>query len=173
MKTLILLRHAKSSWKHGGLSDHDRPLNKRGRASAPVMAGWLIAKGYLPDTILCSSSARTQETVALMRASQPALPHPAILPELYHAGFEMILASVRDLPESTATAMLVAHEPGMSQATRSFATEDVPDRCVRAFGHFPTAAAAIFEFDVGDWDQVSPGTGRFIDFAVPRELLAD
>ena len=62
-RTLILTRHAKSSWDDPFLNDHDRPLNKRGRKSAPVIAGWLRENGWLPDEVLSSTSARTRRNL--------------------------------------------------------------------------------------------------------------
>ena len=66
MKTLLLLRHAKSSWKETESSDHDRPLNKRGRRTAPLIGEYLQAEGLLPDLILCSSAVRAHETALLV-----------------------------------------------------------------------------------------------------------
>ena len=85
MKTLYLLRHAKSSWDDPLQSDHARPLNKHGRAAAPLIATWLASRGHVPDTVLCSSAARTRETVDRMRPALPGLPEPMVEEELYHA----------------------------------------------------------------------------------------
>ena len=63
MKKVILLRHAKSSWDNPGLDDHDRPLNKRGRAASPVIGEWLTRKQHVPDAILCSTAVRARETL--------------------------------------------------------------------------------------------------------------
>src|SRR5512138_2218530 len=66
MKTLLLLRHAKSSWKHPELGDHDRPLNKRGKRTAPLLGALLQDQGLIPDLILCSSAVRTHDTAFLV-----------------------------------------------------------------------------------------------------------
>src|SRR6185436_11034634 len=66
MKTLLLLRHAKSSWKHSELADHDRPLNKRGKWTAPLMGALLLDEDLIPDLILCSSAVRAHTTALLV-----------------------------------------------------------------------------------------------------------
>ena len=74
MKTLFLLRHAKSSWSEPGLADFNRPLNERGRRAAPLIARYLAHCDLLPDLILCSAALRTRETLALMLPGLPAAP---------------------------------------------------------------------------------------------------
>ena len=168
MRRLILLRHAKSSWKHADVEDHDRPLNKRGRAAAPVMARWLRDHGHLPDAILCSSSVRTQETVERMRDTAPDLPKPVVTPDLYHAAPAAILSAIRRLSsQAAATGMVVGHEPGMGILARTLAGEDAAK-----IAAFPTAAAAVFRFDIENWADAAPENARLIAFAKPRDLMA-
>ncbi|MEO0763161.1 MAG: histidine phosphatase family protein, partial [Pseudomonadota bacterium] len=71
MKTVILLRHAKSSWSDPELEDHERPLNKRGKAAAPLMGDWLERSGYRPDLVLCSPAKRTRQTLRRIAAAMP------------------------------------------------------------------------------------------------------
>ena len=167
MKKLILLRHAKSSWKHPGLSDHDRPLNKRGRAAAPVMAHWLRDQGHLPDAILCSSSKRTQETVERMRGAVPEIPEPLMIRDLYHAAPATIMRKLRTFDDPDADAlMVVAHEPGTGALARQLAGSRADQ-----IDAFPTAAAAVFLLDIVDWGDASSDRARLIAFAKPRELM--
>ena len=164
MKTLILMRHAKSSWTAQG-PDETRPLNARGEAAAPVMARWMAARGLRPDAILCSSATRTRQTVALMREAVPDWPEPVILPALYLAEPDEILAALRGLPDRVSTGLVVGHEPGLSTAARLLGGRAVPD-------HFPTAAAAVFEISARGWGGLSWGKAKFVDFAKPRDLMA-
>ena len=69
MKTLLLMRHAKSSWSEPGLADHDRPLNKRGKQAAPEMGKLLRKEGLVPDLILCSTARRSRQTAEAVAAS--------------------------------------------------------------------------------------------------------
>ena len=171
MKKLILLRHAKSSWKDASLSDHDRPLNSRGKASAPVIGRWLVEGEHRPDIVLCSSSHRTCQTALLLKEAMPGLPDAIIEDDLYHASPGMMLARLRQLPSTSATAMIIGHQPGLSTLTRMLADGTEGRRCRRAYEHFPTAAAAVLELECGEWVECDYQKARFIDFAKPRELM--
>ncbi len=171
MKKVILLRHAKSSWDEAATEDHDRPLNKRGRASAPLISRWLSQRRHLPDVVLCSSSARTCETVSRMRSATPDLPEPVVERELYHASPSAMRDRLAKLPCDCDTVMLVGHNPGLGSLVRKMADGRENRRCRRAYEHFPTGAAAVLELDLDDWSKIGFSQGRFVDFAVPRELI--
>ena len=171
MKKLILLRHAKSSWDDPEMVDHDRPLNRRGRRSAPVIAAWLAERGDVPDAVLCSSAARARETFELAREALPELPKPTVDRAIYHAVPRALRDRLAALDGACTTAMLIGHEPGIGALARKLSDGRPPARCARAFAHFPTAAAAVLEFDIADWNELDYGSGRFVDFAVPRELM--
>ena len=163
MKTLILMRHAKSDWAGPGMDDHDRALNKRGRSAAPVMAHWLAARGLRPGKMLCSPSRRTRETAALMHDAMPWLPEPDLPAALYHAGPGTILEHLRRLANGCDCALVIAHEPGLGALLRMLGG--------RACNHFPTAAIAVLEADIGDWRDLGADRVAFVAFAVPRELM--
>lgn len=171
MKKVILLRHAKSSWDDPSLDDHDRPLNGRGKASAPVIGAWLANRKHVPDRVLCSSSERTKQTVRRMRDTLPGLPDPEVDPELYHASPSTMRDRLAQLPEDCDTVMLVGHQPGLGSLVRKLSDGQERRRCRRAYEHFPTAAAAVLEFDVEDWADLDYQQARFVDFAKPRELM--
>lgn len=170
MKTVILLRHAKSSWADPDLDDHDRPLNKRGKAAAPLIADWMKRSGYHPDRVLCSSSRRTRQTLKRMREAMPGLPQAIIEPRLYHADPEVMFELLSEQPDRASTVLVLGHQPGLSAFARKLSNGHVRPRCVRAFQHFPTAAAAVLTLPVTHWDELAPHSAAFIDFAVPREL---
>lgn len=168
-RKLILLRHAKSAWDDPALPDEERPLNRRGHRAAPATGRWLAARGHLPDRIVCSPARRTRETVERIRQAVAGLPAPVIEPGLYLAEADRMLAIAAALPEGCAAAMLVGHEPGMSALARLLSDGREAPGCARAFAKFPTAAAAVFEFD-GAWPDLAPGAATFTAFALPREL---
>lgn len=170
MKKIILLRHAKSSWAEPSLDDHDRPLNRRGRGAAPVIGAWLARSGHLPDTVLCSSSVRTRETLDLIGQYLPAEAERLFEDDLYHALPPTLLSRLRDLPRTCFTVLVVGHQPGLGSLTRLLSDGTAKRRCRRAFEHFPTAAAAVLEAEIEDWGKLAFGEARFIDFAKPREL---
>jgi len=172
MKTLILMRHAKSSWGEPGLDDQDRPLNARGKAAAPLMARWLAAEGLLPDTILCSSAKRARQTVKRMRAAVPDLPESQVLPGLYHAMPDQIMAALRSLPETAERVMVVAHQPGLgATAARLGGGEGLEEAA--AMAQFPTAAIAVFDCGGGSWSGLRWGDSGLLRFVRPRELAGN
>ena len=165
---LILIRHAKSSWDDPFSEDHARKLNARGRAAAPVMARWLLRQGHVPEEVFCSDAARTAETLDLMRAEWPAAPEVHYRAALYHAApFTMLDLLHRARASSVA---LVGHNPGIGGLACGLVTNR-PDH--PRFADFPTCAVAVIGFDVDQWADVEPGSGRVIDFAVPRDFMAD
>ncbi len=162
---LILTRHAKSSWGNPGLRDHDRPLNRRGRAACEAIGDWLVARGHLPQEALVSSATRTRETWARIAARLESPPEARILPSLYLAEPEAMLAALR---QATApSVILVAHNPGSAWLARGLA--GAPPRHAD-FRRYPTGATAVLDFDADSWGPVGWGGGQVVDFVVPREL---
>ena len=163
MKTLVLMRHAKSDWGTPADSDFDRPLNTRGQKSAAALGTWLREKALHPTEALVSSARRTQETWERLaiRSCQAWF-----LEGLYHASAPQILMALRQAREDTV--LVIGHNPGIA----SFAAdilgphEDLPPD----FHRYPTGATSIITFPAKTWDQVSPGTGRLVDFVTPRSL---
>lgn len=172
MKQLLIMRHAKSDRSNPALDDHERPLNPRGRAAAPVMGEWLKGRAHLPDEVLVSSSARTLETFDRLRRALPDLPRPRIETLLYLADANALLARLRSLPETCQCVLVIGHEPGLGDLIRMLAAPGVPEHCRAAFSHFPTAAVAVLETGSA-WAALEPSGARFMDFAVPRDLADD
>ena len=170
MKKVILLRHAKSSWDNPGLDDHDRPLNKRGRAASPVIGEWLTRKQHVPDAILCSTAAQARETLERLELPKSASRTVDFTRQLYHASPETMLEILRGSDNTADTAMLIGHQPGLGAMARLM-SDGATARCRRAFEHFPTAAAAVLEIDVSRWQDIGYGMAKFTDFAKPRELM--
>ena len=171
MKTVILLRHAKSSWDDPELPDHDRPLNDRGRKAGKAIGAWLRDRGHRPDAILCSSAKRSQQTLKRVARMWDDLPGAMVEKGLYHAAPARMRDRLMALDDGWRTVLLIGHQPGIGSLTRKLSNGDVRPRCSRAFEHFPTAAAAVLEFDIDRWSDLAYGAARFVDFAVPRELM--
>jgi phosphohistidine phosphatase len=170
MRKVILLRHAKASRDDPAIDDHDRPLNARGRAAAPLMGRWLAERGHVPDTVLCSSSERTKETVRRIAEVLPGWPEPAVEGELYHASPEAMRARLARLAQECRTVMLVGHNPGLASLLRELSDGRENPRCRRAYEHFPTGAAAVLELELETWSDIGFAKARLVDFATPRQL---
>lgn len=154
-RQLILMRHAKSDWTSESLSDHDRPLNRRGRRDAPKMAAWLADQNRVPNVILISTSIRTKETVALMIDQWKQEPITIFTEQLYQASPEEIVRAIHVDGKVAGRLMVVAHNPGMTGLVSQFAGE---------FREMATAAVAVFQSDLESWDQLR--------MATPMQLIA-
>lgn len=164
---LVIIRHAKSSWGDPSSDDHDRVLNDRGCRSADAIGEWLASNGYVPDHALCSTAARTVETLDRIAARLPAQPSIAFDRRLYHADPGTILDVVRNGAGSTLA--IIGHNPGIGGFAEAMA-KNPPSH--KDFFRYPTAATTILEFEGSEWQDVRPKTGRTIDFVVPRDLGA-
>lgn len=164
--TLILMRHAKSAWDDPDQDDFDRPLNDRGRKSAPAIGRWLAKKGYLPDTVVVSGARRTVETWERMAQFLPETAEMESAPALYLAEPNVILGVLRS--QTTPTVMMIGHNPGFALLARALASK-APNH--PKFPQYPTAATTVFGFTCPSWSEIAPGTGEVIDFTVPRDLL--
>lgn len=162
MKTLLIMRHAKSSWKDPGMTDHDRPLNDRGRRAAPRMGRLLDEQHLRPTRVLCSTAQRARETAQLLSTSATDFPDVQFLEDLYLAAPETYVAHLRQQGESAACAMVIGHNPGLEQLVGLLTGEQEA---------FPTAALAAVELPLDVWSELHLGmSGRLAGLWLPREL---
>lgn len=134
------MRHAKSSWNDGSLSDHDRPLNKRGRRDAPKMARTLEQLGWLPSDAVVSTSVRTRETIDLM-FNELKTTKIGYYPDLYHPNVTVLQGYVDRITEGK-TMLIVTHNPACELIIEALSGLDIV---------MPTAAIALFEKDDQNW----------------------
>ena len=158
---LILMRHAKSSWDHPGLDDHDRPLNTRGALSARRLGAWLRKHDHIPDAAISSSSLRTRETFDGLGFECEA----AFAVQLYHARAETMLAALGVL--TAKTVLLLGHNPGIAEFANRIVSRRHPHPLFEAY---PTCATLVATFEAETWREITWGDGDPVDFAVPREL---
>jgi phosphohistidine phosphatase len=169
----MLLRHAKSDWPD--VADQARPLAKRGRHDAPAVGRWLAAHGYLPDVVVCSTARRTRQTWELIAPELGGSPSVTFEPRAYDASALTLLYLARELPDRCRAALLIGHNPAISELASSLAgpPEDAPPAEDGAPPpprlSFPTAAVAILEF-AGHWPALAPGEARLEAFTAPAEL---
>lgn len=160
MKRLILMRHAKSDWSSAALADHDRPLNRRGRLAAALMAAWLREEGLVPDAALVSSAARTRETWSLLGFGAEM----RLVPALYNASPEAMLEAARAAPESARTALILGHMPAMQEtANRMLGAHRIET--------WPTAKVVALEFPEDTWFEIGFGGASLVAGAAPKDLV--
>ena len=171
MRTLMLLRHAKSSWDEPALDDFDRPLNERGRAAAPLMARYLLQHELQPDAVLCSSAVRTQATLDLV-LSVLGPPAPAITYEdgLYLAPASILLDRVRRAKAEWPCVMMVGHNPGLHDLAVLLASSEGGEPLAAIVAKFPTASLAVFTFASKNWQAIKPHSGTLTHFTTPSRL---
>jgi phosphohistidine phosphatase len=169
VKTLYLLRHAKSSWDDPLLADHDRPLTPRGRRAARKLADHLQRAGVAPALVLCSTARRATKTLdAIMPALEPP-PDVRLEEDLYGASTEELVHRIHEIPATVPSAMLIGHNPGIQSAALVLAGGGKQALIGRLREKMPTAALATLELD-GEWSSAAPGTARLVSFVSPREL---
>jgi phosphohistidine phosphatase len=166
-RRLILLRHAKSDWPD--VPDRDRPLAKRGKRAAPVVGRWLHDQGYLPEIVICSAAVRTRETWALIAPELGGSPSVTFEPRAYAASALTLLYLVRELPAACHAALLIGHNPGVSELASTLIEAAGDDKPGAPGLRFPTAAVAVLEFS-GDWAGLSLARARLVAYATPADL---
>ena len=171
MKTIFLLRHAKSSWDDTSRDDHDRPLNQRGERAATLVAQFLKQERLIPDLILCSSAKRTRETLTLVQAVLGD-DHPALIePDLYLAAADVLFDRLRKVGEDAASVMLIGHNPGLEDlATTLIAPKGTPLEDKLA-AKFPTAGLAMIRLPGTRWRDLKRKSGSLELFVIPRDLV--
>ena len=168
-RRVFLLRHAKSDWP-GGTEDYERPLAKRGRKAALLIADYLVTKSLKPDLVLVSGARRTRETWAIVESRLTRTAEIRILRTLYDAPAERILALLRDLDPRYREVLVLSHNPGLQEAALRLAGQGEGDALTRLRAKFPTAALACILFDVAEWSEIGQGNGYLERFVVPRSL---
>ncbi len=163
MKTLYLLRHAKSSWDDPDLRDFERPLAERGINDVPVMAKRFQERGREVACMICSPAVRTK-TTAKMLASLVGFPTDEIgsNPELYFAGSSMFLKAASLLDDDYDSAMLVGHNPAITEFVNQMINGNIDN--------IPTCGLVELCLPVNNWSDTEFGTAELIDFNYPKKM---
>ena len=169
LRRLMLARHAKSSWGDPALGDHDRPLNRRGRRAAPMVAGELVALDCIPDVVYSSTSARTRETWALMEPHFSGHTRVEFVRDLYLASPRRVLTAIASAPADAEKLMILGHNPSTHAIAAYLSRSGPEDEIVRLRTKFPTGAVAVVDLAGDRWTAVEHG-GELIHYIVPRRL---
>ncbi|MBV8687108.1 MAG: histidine phosphatase family protein [Alphaproteobacteria bacterium] len=167
MKTLILLRHAKSGWDDPILRDFDRPLNPRGRRAAATVAREMQRLGLSFDRVLASPARRVVETIDALGDVLGAL-SPHYDRQLYLASPETLLEAVRAAPDGAERLLLVGHSPGIEMLALALSAGGTLRAEIEV--KYPTASLAEIALPAAGWSQVREGSGELRRFIRPRDL---
>jgi phosphohistidine phosphatase len=148
MKTLLIMRHAKSSWDNDRLADFDRPLNDRGRRDAPRMGRLLVQLDIVPDLIIASSAKRASETAEMVALAASYPGDIRFTEEHYLADPETYIELARETDESVSTLLLVGHNPDIEELINELSVKEE---------RMPTAALAVFRLPIDNWTELNLG----------------
>lgn len=172
MLTLVLLRHAKSSWDDPAQDDFDRPLNARGEKAAPEAGRALKSLGITPDLILCSTSRRTRQTLDLLLPglSLKSKPKTKFDDALYLATASDLLDQIGEIDSAHACVLLIGHNPGLHSLAVSLAGSGETKDLERIADKYPTAAISVLTFERPEWRKARPGSGKLEAFWTPKRV---
>lgn len=170
MKTLTLLRHAKSSWADPGTRDFDRPLNQRGRNAAQAIGREMHTLGLAFDAIVTSPAARAVETLAEARKGYGGTLAAREDARVYLAPPSMLLKIVAETDDTVDRLLLVGHNPGFGLLAAALTDGDDSPLRAELAEKYPTGALAEIALTVDHWREVARGGGRLARFIRPRAL---
>jgi phosphohistidine phosphatase len=169
MKTLTLLRHAKSGWDDPVTRDFDRPLNRRGRRAARTVGAEMRAQGMQFDRVLASPALRVVETLEEVAGAYGEL-RPSYEPRLYLATTETLIELIHAVPEPIDRLLLVGHNPGLELLALGLSGGSDSRLRGEIEVKYPTGTLAEIALDVEGWWQVDEGCGSIARFIRPRDL---
>jgi phosphohistidine phosphatase len=170
VKTVFLLRHAKSSWDQSFLEDFRRPLAPRGRKAAARLGRFMGKGGLIPDRVLCSSAVRATETWELVSEGLGGSVPTDFRDDLYHASPGTLVKLIRSLPDDEGSVLLIGHNPTFESLARQLAGSG-DERAIRSLASkYPTGALAILDFRIQSWKELDAGEGDLRDFVRPKTL---
>ncbi len=163
MKTLYLVRHAKSSWKDSSLDDIERPLNKRGKRDAPFMGELLKEKGINPELIISSSAKRASKTAQAI-AEQIGYPKKDIIfdEEIYEASSRELIDYIKQLDDKFNSVMLFGHNPGFTMLNNYLSKKYIDN--------IPTCGIVALEFN-NSWKDIGKNSAKYLFFDYPKKYM--
>jgi len=162
MKTLYILRHAKSSWDDPEMSDFERPLNDRGKKTAPFIGELMAKNGLEPDIILSSPAMRAKATAQMVKRAAKIDAEIRYEDRIYEASPHTLSQVVSETDNAYRSVMLVGHNPGIEGFIRYLTGNLEP---------MPTAALAVISLQIDSWDLINDGRGELKRIFRPREEM--
>jgi phosphohistidine phosphatase len=170
VRTLYLLRHAKSSWDDPGLADRDRPLTSRGALAARRMAEYVSGHGIRPALVLCSSARRATDTLAPLTQLLGAGTQVCVEDGLYDADARELLERLREVPASTPSVMVIGHNPTLQEVGMELAGDGEERSLLQLRTKFPTCALAVLDLEGTGWRHIRAGQAYLSNLVLPRRL---
>lgn len=167
MKSVLLLRHAKSSWDNPGLADFDRPLAKRGLSDAPLMGQVMADFEIVPDKIMSSPAKRAKQTAELA-AKACGYRKSITWQDSFYGGYsDTLIEALKTLPDTVERAMLVGHNPTMEETVEALLVGE-QTLSIR----MPTAALVCLDLNIMRWEDLEPGDATLRWYLIPRLVKA-
>lgn len=174
MRRLIILRHSKTEPAGGPKRDSDRVLVERGRRDAAATAHYFVSRGHTCGLVLCSTSARTRETLSIFQPVACPGARVEFREDLYLAEAPDILSVLRSLDDKVTSVMVVGHNPGLAELALTMCmpplSVEQEERHRRMRDKFSTSSLAVIGFDAPGWRGLRPGSGVLEDFMRPRDF---
>jgi phosphohistidine phosphatase len=165
-RTLVLVRHGKSSWDYD-VDDHERPLSGRGRRDAEALGRLLSQRSLHPDLVLCSTATRTKQTWEYAKAGGASAGDIHYLRDIYHAWVPELLTMIREVPDEIHTLLILGHAPAIPDLVEHLCVRtDSPDWS-QMDNKFPTSALAVINVP-GPWAELGKARAELASFVVPR-----
>ena len=170
MKTLTLLRHAKSGWDDPVARDFDRPLNAKGKRAAAMVGRHIRSLGLVFDHAIASPAVRVTETLEQIESGYGRTIAPDWDRRVYLASAATLLDVVHGFPAETQSALLVGHNPGLEDLVLMLVADGADPLRDAVEDKYPTASIAELQFEGGRWEDIASGTARLTRFIRPRDL---
>ena len=170
MKTLLLLRHAKSSWDDPALDDRDRPLAPRGKRAAERIGRYMRDNEIRPALVLCSPARRAQDTLAIVRPGLGADIEVSTDDAIYTFDADDLLERLQSVPSSVDSVMVVGHNPALHDLASLLAGEGDRAALSQLRVKFPTGALAMLDLGGTDWSRLGAGQTYLTALVLPRQL---
>lgn len=162
MKTLYVLRHAKSSWENYNQTDFERPLNERGLLAASRMGQLMSEKSFVPDSIVSSTAARARQTAEMVKEAANFNVKIQFDKRIYEATTADLFEVLEETSDEIKSLLIVGHNPGLENLVRNL-TEEVRE--------MPTAALAEIRLKIESWKDVSLACGKLRNLFKPKEIV--
>ena len=159
MKKVYIIRHAKSSWSDNSLSDFDRPLNKRGKANAPLMGKRLKKRKVTPDIIISSPAKRAKMTAKLIAKKVKYSKNIIYNQNIYNADFGVLSKILKKVDDENSILFLIGHNPELNMLVQEYV--DFDENVV-------TCGIVEIEFDCDRWQDISSSNAKLISFDYPK-----